>query len=220
MSIKPSPAATVILARDRNSKLEVLLLQRSCNASFLPNYWVFPGGAVDQQDLPNGNEMERSKVAACREANEEAGVILDESTLVTFSHWTAPIDYPKRFATWFFIAPFNTSAKINIDDQEIQDYRWLAPSDALELHQQGKLAIMPPTFVSLFEIQEMKSTVTLIEQCKTLPTWHYLPKVVKDQNRRVLLYNDDSGYTTGDVSSNEKLHRVTFNNNIINYQKS
>jgi len=48
--VTPRPAATVVLARDGGDGLEVLLLQRTHAAVFLPGVFVFPGGAVDESD--------------------------------------------------------------------------------------------------------------------------------------------------------------------------
>ncbi len=43
-------AATVILVRDRASAPRVLMGQRGAEAAFMPNRFVFPGGAVDAAD--------------------------------------------------------------------------------------------------------------------------------------------------------------------------
>ena len=43
-------AATVILVRDRHSDPSVLMGQRGAKAAFMPNKFVFPGGAVDAAD--------------------------------------------------------------------------------------------------------------------------------------------------------------------------
>lgn len=43
-------AATVIVLRDRTSSPSILMGQRGANAAFMPNKFVFPGGAVDTQD--------------------------------------------------------------------------------------------------------------------------------------------------------------------------
>lgn len=48
--LTPRPAATVALLRDGASGMEVLLLQRTLAAVFLPGFYVFPGGAVDKHD--------------------------------------------------------------------------------------------------------------------------------------------------------------------------
>ena len=43
-------AATVILLRDRHSNPHILMGQRGAKAAFMPNKFVFPGGAVDTAD--------------------------------------------------------------------------------------------------------------------------------------------------------------------------
>lgn len=88
-------AATVILLRDRETAPRVLMGQRGAQAAFMPNKFVFPGGAVDPADsdvnlhaLPSGICMERLQdqapagmayalaVAAIRELWEETGLVL------------------------------------------------------------------------------------------------------------------------------------------------
>ena len=44
-------AATVIVVRNKNNDPSVLMGQRGINAAFMPSKFVFPGGAVDDQDL-------------------------------------------------------------------------------------------------------------------------------------------------------------------------
>jgi 8-oxo-dGTP pyrophosphatase MutT (NUDIX family) len=44
-------AATVIVVRDRNSQPSILMGQRGSRAAFMPNKFVFPGGAVDAADF-------------------------------------------------------------------------------------------------------------------------------------------------------------------------
>ena len=43
-------AATVIVVRDRNSQPSILMGQRGSKAAFMPNKFVFPGGALDADD--------------------------------------------------------------------------------------------------------------------------------------------------------------------------
>ena len=44
-------AATVIVVRNKHNNPSVLMGQRGVNAAFMPSKFVFPGGAVDDQDL-------------------------------------------------------------------------------------------------------------------------------------------------------------------------
>jgi len=88
------PAATLVLTRDSQDGLEVLLLQRTWKAVFLPGFYVFPGGSVDATDQicrahiagPGDHSISHTMsldeggadymVAAVRECFEEAGILL------------------------------------------------------------------------------------------------------------------------------------------------
>lgn len=52
-------AATVIVLRDRDHRPSVLMGQRGAKAAFMPNKFVFPGGAVDAEDahVPFANPL-------------------------------------------------------------------------------------------------------------------------------------------------------------------
>jgi NUDIX domain. len=71
-----TPAASVILLR--GSPLEVLMIRRHANASFVPDAWVFPGGMVEpsDRDLGDGSDLGTMRVAAARELFEESGIWL------------------------------------------------------------------------------------------------------------------------------------------------
>src|SRR5258706_16043829 len=101
------PAATVVLVRDGGGGLETLLLRRNSKIAF-GGMWVFPGGRIDETDwdgVPPGDELAAARRAAVRETREEAGLTIAEETLVALSHWSPPALAPKRFLTWFFLAP-------------------------------------------------------------------------------------------------------------------
>lgn len=90
-------AATVIVLRDRDQSPSVLMGQRGAKAAFMPNKFVFPGGAVDPEDalvpfaqplsplctsrLIDGAPPDRAAAlaaAAIRELWEETGQILGQ----------------------------------------------------------------------------------------------------------------------------------------------
>ena len=48
--VTPRPAATIVLLREAEAGMEVLLMRRSRSAGFVPGAYVFPGGRVDGAD--------------------------------------------------------------------------------------------------------------------------------------------------------------------------
>ncbi|MDO9195831.1 MBL fold metallo-hydrolase [Rhodoferax sp.] len=80
------PAATVLLLRDSDNGIEVLMTRRSMTASFAPGAYVFPGGGVDAADAASHAQALRratqsdlhltQAIAAIRESFEELGVLL------------------------------------------------------------------------------------------------------------------------------------------------
>jgi len=86
--VTPRPAATILLLRDHDAGLEVLMTRRSATASFAPGAYVFPGGTLDDADgsdaaravlrgrADQDAEHRRYAAAALREAFEELGVLL------------------------------------------------------------------------------------------------------------------------------------------------
>lgn len=110
-------AATVILLRDRMSDPAILMGQRGAKAAFMPNKFVFPGGAVDRGDadvalaspLPQicherlGEKAQDGlqhalAVAAIRELWEETGLILGKPGAWSGS---VPDDWASFAATGF-----------------------------------------------------------------------------------------------------------------------
>ena len=80
------PAATLLLLRDTEGGIEVLMTRRSMTASFAPGAYVFPGGGIDGADaLAHAQSTRRAgqsdlhltqAIAAIRESFEELGVLL------------------------------------------------------------------------------------------------------------------------------------------------
>jgi 8-oxo-dGTP pyrophosphatase MutT (NUDIX family) len=126
--VTPVPAASVILLR--GDPFQVLMIRRHEKASFVPNAWVFPGGAVDAED-ERGSTLETMRAAAARELFEEAGISIDPAELVWTSRWITPASLPKRFDTYFFLVRARDGVQPVLNPQEAVDAVWITPNDAL-----------------------------------------------------------------------------------------
>lgn len=68
-------AATVIVLRDRSTRPRVLMGQRGAQAAFMPNKFVFPGGAVDAADAAVPLARPLPAICAARLAEDSAADI-------------------------------------------------------------------------------------------------------------------------------------------------
>lgn len=95
-------AATVMLVREGSDGPEVLMMLRNVNSDFVGGAYLFPGGAVDATDgddehrmvahVAEGREFE-PRVAAVREAFEEAGVLLAVDSAGAWASSTSVADW-------------------------------------------------------------------------------------------------------------------------------
>ncbi|MDE3133665.1 MAG: NUDIX domain-containing protein [Acidobacteriota bacterium] len=139
----PRAAATVILMRDRERALELLMVRRTLGARFMAGFWVFPGGALDAAD---GDGQAGLRRAAARELEEEAAVSLPDGwELVPFARWITPARSPIRFDTWFYLAAAPAAADPRVDAVEIVDWRWITPAAGLAAFRSGELELALPT---------------------------------------------------------------------------
>ena len=210
----PIPAATVVLLRDigtpqngDQTEIEVLMLRKTSKISF-GGMWVFPGGKIDAADYPNAKAPDASETdqptpeqtdiaarnAASRETMEEANLQLAPTQFIDFAHWTPPPTTPKRFATWFFLAAGNHDA-IEVDGGEIDDHRWISPAAALALHTNGEIDLVPPTWVSLYQLSQFTSVAETLEHFKTRTMRRYVTHLAKRSDGvRVAMWDGDAGY--------------------------
>jgi 8-oxo-dGTP pyrophosphatase MutT (NUDIX family) len=179
--VPPRVAASVIVLRDAPGGPEVLLVQRNQKQRFMGGAWVFPGGAVD--------EDETVEQTALRELEEEASVRLDSATKLTpFSRWITPAEVKIRFDTWFFVVEAPAGAQPQADGQECVDLRWIAPQAALDAGAGGQLELVFPTIKHLEQLASFDSVAATIETARKRDVVAVQPRIiVEGEGARVLL---------------------------------
>lgn len=204
MVAPPEPAATVVVLRDAPD-LEVLLLQRSPAASTYAGAWVFPGGRIDAADGADADAAAR--IAAAREAAEEAALSVDPTELVPWAHWTTPEVRPRRFATWFFLA--RAPGEVRVDGREIVAHGWLRPAAALASHARGERLLLPPTWITLHALARFDRVDAALAHASMHPAPRFTPRTRNVPGGEVALYEGDAAYdgrALGEPGARRRLH--------------
>jgi 8-oxo-dGTP pyrophosphatase MutT (NUDIX family) len=174
----PRQAATVILLRGGAGTLEVLLVQRTPKARFMGGVWVFPGGAVDTTE---GDGDTAHRIAAIRELEEEAAIVLDDpAALVKFSRWITPPEVKIRFDTHFFLAPAPAGQEPRVDGDECVDSGWFTPRAALDAATRDEIALVFPTIKHLEQLATFASADEVLEYARDRDVDPVVPRVVRE----------------------------------------
>lgn len=208
--VAPRAAATLLLlrrgGRHADRGLEVLMVQRNPNARFMPGAWVFPGGALEADELilgVKGSDVDTEaddlahRAAAIRELREEAGVELaDDAELVLWARWITPEPVPVRFDTRFYVALAPAHTRPDPDGGEVVDAAWMEPADALERGRAGELVLPFPTMRQLESLLPFTSTEEVLATAREREVEPVLPNVAPADEPPGwrLVFPGDDGY--------------------------
>jgi 8-oxo-dGTP pyrophosphatase MutT (NUDIX family) len=219
------PAATVVLLRDGVDGVETLVLLRNSKLAFAGGMWVFPGGRVDPGDRmtaeppdPVGDVVEAARKAAVREAAEEAGLSVAPETLTVYAHWSPPKIAPKRFATWFFVAPA-PPGDVVVDGGEIHEHAWVRPADGLARRDAGEIELAPPTWVTLHDLAQFTTVDDALAAIGRREPEFFETQIMRIGDAIVAMWHGDAGYESGDPHAAGGRHRLLMSDDGWSYER-
>ena len=83
---KPVDAASVVLVREHDQKLQTLLLCRGNSRTVMNSAWVFPGGKVDPADLEQTEFIQSQLSANARDLLNEPDLNNDAASALSLIH--------------------------------------------------------------------------------------------------------------------------------------
>ncbi len=78
------------------------------------------------------------------------------------SRWITPVLFPIRYDARFFAAAAPENQEISHDGDELVDFQWMTPEDALQSYRTGKIKLVMPTIKTLEFLNRFKTTEDLI----------------------------------------------------------
>lgn len=189
------PAATILALRQTSRGFEVLMVRRN-SSGFFGDIVVFPGGKVDEVDVPEGlasHDDLSHRNAAIREFAEETGILITASgpvaaprakdhafydwlqtegvvsgvdELVLVSRWVTPELAPRRFDTRFYVVRCDGAPEVEIDTDELVWHEWTTPERALARYEAGGWAMVRPTIAHLHWLRRWSSVDEAIDSAR------------------------------------------------------
>jgi 8-oxo-dGTP pyrophosphatase MutT (NUDIX family) len=218
------PAATVVIMRDSDSGIELLMLRKNSKVAF-GGMWVFPGGKIDETDKVinsdgSVDELATATSAAVRETFEEAALSVSQENLFWFSHWVPPAITPKRFSTYFFATRLLDGDEVTIDDSEIIEHNWFRPHEAINLRDAGEIELAPPTWVTLNRLISFTSVEDALKDLNAKDPTFYETHIAQSVKGPVAMWLGDAGYEKTDPEMPGERHRLTMTTDGYHFEQS
>jgi 8-oxo-dGTP pyrophosphatase MutT (NUDIX family) len=122
-------------------------------------------GAAINPEIAAGLDHERAPVASGDRSFAaliaDQGLVLDGGALRVLSRWITPSPAPRRYDTWFFVAPAPPDHTYVHDDDETVASEWLGATAALERSRTRSIDLIYPTFRTLQAIERFPSCAHL-----------------------------------------------------------
>jgi 8-oxo-dGTP pyrophosphatase MutT (NUDIX family) len=121
--------------------------------------------------------------------------------LIPYAHWITPEFEKKRFSTRFFLAKLPPNQTPVADAIELTESLWVTPQEALEMHREQKIILMPPTFKTIEELSAFRDIDELFSAAKTKIIYPILPQLAGN----ILKLPHDPEYSIEDYKRPPKL---------------
>jgi len=121
-------------------------------------------------------------------------VVVHGRELRLFSHWLTPVGAPRRYNTWFFVAPAPEGFDGMHDDVELVESAWVRPAELLDAGARGDVELIFPTLRTLVAVARFAKASELLAALDRAPrAAGGRPLVVPDgSGERVVLPHDDA----------------------------
>jgi 8-oxo-dGTP pyrophosphatase MutT (NUDIX family) len=122
------------------------------------------------------------------------GLVLALDELVPYAHWITPVDLPKRFDTWFFLAAAPPEQVGAHDGRESTDSIWVSPREALEGGENGRFKLPFPTTRNLIRLGKQPGVKAALDDSRGKQVVTVMPVATRLNGGRQLRIPADSGY--------------------------
>jgi 8-oxo-dGTP pyrophosphatase MutT (NUDIX family) len=165
---------------------------------------LLAGAGPDEVADVSGADWEADRLALIERRESLSGLLtrrglaLRADLLRPWAHWITPEIEPRRYDTRFFVAGLPAGQLTRDVGGEADATMWLTPQAAVDLHERGELAMLPPTIATLRELAEYATVEDVLAAATARDIAPVLPRVVMSDtgDQMELLLPHMEGYTT------------------------
>lgn len=111
---------------------------------------------------------------------EAEGIEYAVDAVVPFAHWVTPVSMPKRFDTWFFLAPAPADQIGSHDGGESVESEWINPNTALAEWEAKTKTIVFATRMQLVKLGRSRTSSDAFKASAADPIMTVMPVLDKD----------------------------------------
>jgi len=115
-----------------------------------------------------GDDWERDRAAlvdrslSFADFLDRRGLVLRTDLLAAWAHWITPEFEPRRYDTRFFLAVLPSGQLTRDVSGEADRVTWMRPAEATAGVDDGSMAMLPPTYVTVAELTQFASTTEML----------------------------------------------------------
>ena len=114
--------------------------------------------------------------------------------LTLFAHWVTPDIEPRRFDAYFFLAVEPEAQDASHCGRETTVGTWIRPGEALTRCRHGEIALPPPTWTTLRQLEKFATVDAAMAWARACPVPRIQPKSIFQGPTRIVTLPGDPSY--------------------------
>jgi len=161
------------------------------------------GAALDQSDLASDANLGwRDRLnngsISMRKLVDETGYALDGSQFEYAARFITPVGPRRRYDARFFVAQMPENQVASVDNDEAVSHTWIRPTDAIDQHQRGAMAMMTPTLACLRRLTRYSKSSEAIGIAHSGSVNEPMRVELDSDGANRIVFADEPGYDSAD----------------------
>lgn len=127
------------------------------------------------------------------------GIRLATDVLIPFAHWITPPHMPKRFDTFFYVAPAPRDQVAVADQREVMSAAWVRPGALVAAAEAAEINLMFATYMNLRWLARHDGLAAALSAARQRDIATVIPEPVKGPDGQVFRIPAAAGYGEAEV---------------------